>query len=67
MKCPYCGEEMVSGFIQCRDGVFWTPRKSLVSALSGFQKGALRLSEYKTVNAYRCKQCKKIVLDYSEP
>lgn len=67
MKCPYCGEEMIPGFIQCRDGIFWAPRKSLVSALSGFQKGALRLSENSSVVAYRCDRCKKILLDYSKP
>lgn len=30
MKCPYCNEEMVKGYIQCRDGVDWTEKnKSL--------------------------------------
>lgn len=66
MKCPYCGEEMVAGFIQCRDGMFWTPRKSLIASLSRFQKGALRLSENSSAVAYRCDRCKKILLDYSK-
>lgn len=34
MECPYCGKEMTLGYIQCRDGVTWTLKKQLISALS---------------------------------
>lgn len=27
MKCPYCNDEMNQGYIQCRDGLYWTPKK----------------------------------------
>ena len=27
MKCPYCNKEMESGYVQCRDGLHWTPKK----------------------------------------
>ena len=30
MKCPYCNESMVKGYIQCRDGVDWTEKKQFV-------------------------------------
>lgn len=33
MKCPYCNEEMKTGYIQCRDGVYWSEKKRMVSAL----------------------------------
>lgn len=38
MKCPYCNEEMVKGYIQCIDGVDWTEKKQLVAALSALGK-----------------------------
>lgn len=65
MKCPYCNKEMESGFIQCRDGVTWTPKKQLVAALSFLGKGSLHLAS-NTVCAYKCGECKKVIIDYSE-
>ena len=41
MKCPYCNLEMEKGFVQCRDGVYWTPKKQWVSALSSMAKGTM--------------------------
>ena len=32
MKCPYCGKEMTLGYIQNRDGVYWTEKKLPVPA-----------------------------------
>ena len=67
MKCPYCGEEMVLGYIQCRDGLFWTPKKQLVAALSGLGRGRVRLANHTsntTTCAFHCANCKKIVIDY---
>lgn len=71
MKCPYCEKEMELGFIQCRDGVTWTPKKQRIAALSFFGKGGIVLDNgaadnSRTVYAYRCDDCKKIVIDYSE-
>lgn len=43
MICPYCSNEMRKGYIQCRDGVSWTPKKQWVSALSSFAKDAVAL------------------------
>ena len=70
MKCPYCGEEMILGYIQCRDGLTWTPRRQLVAALSCFGQDAVPLSNgaadnTKTVYAHRCAACQKILIDYA--
>ncbi len=70
MKCPYCNKEMESGFIQCRDGVTWTPKKQLIPALSVLGKGSLSLANGaadnpNTVYAFKCAECKKVVIDYS--
>ena len=70
MKCPYCNQEMESGYIQCRDGVTWTPKKQLVAALSSLAQGSVSLengagSNSRTVYAYRCGGCRKVIIDYS--
>ena len=71
MKCPYCEKEMEKGYIQCRDGVTWTPKKQLVSALSILGKDAVSLfngaaDNSSAVYAYKCSKCKKVLIDYSE-
>ena len=70
MNCPYCNKEMELGYIQCRDGVTWTPKKQLVAALSFLGKGSISLENgaadnSSTVYAYKCGTCKKVVIDYS--
>lgn len=69
MRCPYCNNEMDLGFIQCRDGVTWTPKKQLVTALSILGKGSISLKigaagNSSTVYAHRCKECRKVIIDY---
>ena len=69
MKCPYCQKEMEMGYIQCRDGVNWTPKKQLVAALSCFGKDHLSLENGKgnrAVIAYKCGDCEKIIIDYAK-
>ena len=70
MKCPYCNKEMELGYIQCRDGVTWTPKKQLVAALSAWGKDSVSLENGaaynpRTVYAYKCGACKKVIIDYS--
>ena len=63
MICPYCNNEMEKGHIQSRDGLGWSPKKILVAALSG----TLAEQELgRTVIAFRCKACKKIVIDFTD-
>lgn len=69
MKCPYCDKEMELGYIQCRDGVIWGPKKQLIASLALFGKGSFILKNGasesgRTVYAHRCKKCKKIIIDY---
>ena len=70
MKCPYCQKEMEKGYIQCRDGVHWTPKKQLVAALSEFGKGSVSLENgvgnNRTVYAYKCGECQKVIIDYAK-
>ncbi len=71
MKCPYCNNEMDLGYIQCRDGVTWTPKKQLVAALSFLGKGSVPLANgaddnSRVVYAYKCGECKKVIIDYSQ-
>ena len=70
MVCPYCEKEMDLGFIQCRDGVTWTPEKRLVASLSVLGKGSVSLENgaadnSSAVYAFKCADCKKVIIDYS--
>ena len=69
MKCPYCEKEMELGYIQCRDGVHWSAKKMFVAALSAFGKDSFPLINGAGINdtavyAYKCSECKKIIIDY---
>lgn len=72
MKCPYCNEEMKVGYIQCRDGIYWTENKRMVTALppmNGESVDLRTISEgsYKACAvAHNCPKCKKILIDYDE-
>lgn len=70
MKCPYCNHEMELGYIQCRDGVTWTPKRQPIAALSILGKDSLSLANGATDNAravyaHKCSNCKKVIIDYS--
>ena len=71
MKCLYCNNEMQIGYIQCRDGVTWTPKKQWAAALSSFGVGAINLGKdnglcpNSIAEAYHCEKCKKIIIEYS--
>ncbi len=72
MNCPYCNSEMQQGFVQCRDGVYWTPKKQWVSALSSLAKGAIpigsndKLMPNSKALAYNCKNCKTVIIPYGK-
>ena len=71
MNCPYCGKEMEKGYIQSRDGLNWTAKKRLVAALSSLGQDSLSLKNdaadnNRTVYAYKCAACKKVIIDYTE-
>ena len=71
MICPYCGKEMDLGYIQCRDGVCWTPKKRSIEAFTYLSKGKVSLANgaadnVRTVFAYNCSVCRKVIVDYSD-
>ena len=53
---------MEKGYLQSRDGMGWNEKERLIPALSEVL-AAQQLG--RTVVAYRCRNCKKIVIDYS--
>ena len=71
MKCPYCGQEMEQGYIQCRDGVTWTAKRKPIAALPLGGKDWVSLANgaaehSRIVFAYRCRDCKKVLIEYLE-
>lgn len=72
MKCPYCNEEMMSGYIQCRDGVYWSDKKRMIATIPPINGNSIDLGtiidgSYKSyTTAYNCPKCNKIIIDYSE-
>ena len=71
MKCPYCGNEMELGYIQCRDGIAWGKKKKPIAALSAL--GAELVFNNDTgifsgssVETYNCPDCQKLIIDYKK-
>ncbi len=70
MECPYCKKEMELGYIQSQSGVTWTPKRYCIEAFAFYGKNSMSLANgaadnSKTVYAYRCSECKKVVIEYS--
>ena len=68
MKCPYCEKEMELGYIQCRDGIAWTPKRRRIAAFSYFGKDSISLqnsSYFDTAYAFKCGVCCKVIIDCS--
>ena len=71
-ECPYCGEEMQLGCIQCRDGVYWSEKERVIAALNIGGGKSIKLNEKSiggpfggaSAEAWLCEKCKKIVIEY---
>ena len=68
MKCPYCGEEMIRGYLMSsRDITFAVDNVTKVFRIK--QSDDLELSKgsggIPHCEAYRCSSCKKILIDYA--
>lgn len=72
-KCPYCNDEMELGYIQSRDGVFWTDKIRNVAAFPPLGSSFLNLGSWdhgllgfkgSIAEAYNCRKCKTILIDY---
>ena len=60
MKCPYCGDEMIRGYLMSsRDITFAVDNLTKVFRIS---KGSGGIPH---CEAYRCSSCKKILIDYA--
>lgn len=60
MKCPYCGKEMEQGYIQSRDGLGWSKKDRMLKVFAGL---LAEIPFGNSVDAWRCADCKKIVID----
>ena len=71
MNCPYCGNEMESGYVQSRDGIIYTAKEKTSPFPSWFiGKNDIRLTHGLTAPttccAQRCSTCRKVIIEYSE-
>ena len=69
MNCPYCNKEMEKGYIDQPDFRFpleWYPakRETILSVIVS-KKRNVRLTYDGNVQAYRCGDCKKIIIEES--
>lgn len=68
MLCPYCQNEMTDGFIQSRDGVFWTPERAMIPSLAFLKRSAVPLGSepgmtFSAARACLCRACNKVIID----
>ncbi len=72
MKCPYCDSEMEQGYIQSPYEINWKKgNKRAFFGNAGFHEGSVVLSELSllggsAVTAFLCRDCKKVIIDYSD-
>ena len=68
MNCPVCGKEMEKGYVQTSCGLTWVKQKRVISLFP--QEGSINLpgSTFSglAVDAFVCRTCKKMVVDYAE-
>ncbi len=70
MKCPCCGNEMISGIVQSARQIFFTNKthkNRFIPDASGNEEIMLSSHNWTrpTCIAYHCAKCKKVVIDYS--
>ena len=72
MRCPYCNKEMEEGIIQSPQEISWKKGiKRPVFGRAQFHEGSVVLSELSlmkgsAVVAFLCRECKKVIIDYSD-
>ncbi len=70
MNCPYCGVKMESGFVQSNREFYWTDKlRPFFSA--DMWAGSLGLSTSRafkgwSAEAWLCRGCRKVIIDYGE-
>ncbi|MBR4421430.1 MAG: hypothetical protein IKS69_02745 [Erysipelotrichaceae bacterium] len=66
MNCPYCGNEMIEGFVQSSEHIYFNRgNKARFFAAGDLRSKSLtRLSiRAPYVKAYMCDRCQKIIMD----
>ena len=73
MNCLYCNKEMESGMITSIIQIAWYKegKRGKLTAYPPDQEGSIVLSEHSVVRgsaveAYLCRECQKIVIDYTD-
>ncbi|MBR0104296.1 MAG: hypothetical protein IKD83_00065 [Firmicutes bacterium] len=72
MICPYCGKEMEKGLIQSPQEIAWLKGdKKHMFGRAVLHEGSVILSQLSVmkgsaVTAYLCRDCKKVLIDYSD-
>ena len=72
MKCPKCGREMETGFLQCNmDSTICWVRKLMPFGLGYWKNDTEIVSEplnhsQNAMPAFICKQCRLVIGDYSQ-
>ncbi len=68
MKCPFCVNQMEQGFLQGGNLLVWTKKRHYLSLLT--KEGEVELDRNYLVGtalpAWICRNCKKVIADYSE-
>ena len=68
MRCPYCGFKMEKGVIQSGHELNWSEKKYLFNRAQFHEKsvllGELDLLRGTCVEAWLCRGCKKVIIDY---
>jgi hypothetical protein len=67
MECPFCNKEMENGFVQSGKEIFWGDKKHKVFCFP-HDEGEFSLADgwnSAVINACCCRDCKKIIIDYS--
>ena len=65
MKCPFCGDEMRSGYLESTKPFYWSKQKSAIIIVgdvkisTGYLLGCYAESDY-------CTRCKKIITSVPE-
>lgn len=70
MHCPYCHAEMEKGVVQSPHEISWQSKRRYFGR-AAFYDDAVVLSELNimrgsAVEAWLCRDCKKVIIDYSE-
>ncbi len=67
MKCPYCSNEMKSGYVQSGRTIIWSERKHKLAFNANYNNGEYYVAQQNLQGAYKealcCVSCKKIIID----